>query len=236
MSEYMEKHSVSKMIGSPPGYVGYEDGGQLSGKVRRHPYSVILFDEIEKAHADVFNILLQILEDGHVTDAHGRKVSFKNTIIIMTSNAGAQQIVSPKHLGFGINEDEETDYKKMKSSVMEEVKRIFKPEFINRIDEVLVFRVLNKGDIKEVVKILLASFIKRAKEQMDISLEVTEAAICHIAESGFDKTYGARPVRRAIQTMVEDGMADRLLSYEITQGSKVVVDYIGEKIIFSTVK
>ena len=236
MSEYMEKHSVSKMIGSPPGYVGYEDGGQLSGKVRRHPYSVILFDEIEKAHADVFNILLQILEDGHVTDAHGRKVSFKNTIIIMTSNAGAQQIVSPKHLGFGINEDEETDYKKMKSSVMEEVKRIFKPEFINRIDEVLVFRVLNKGDIKEVVKILLASFIKRVKEQMDISLEVTEAAICHIAESGFDKTYGARPVRRAIQTMVEDGMADRLLSYEITQGSKVVVDYIGEKIIFSTVK
>jgi len=236
MSEYMEKHSVSKMIGSPPGYVGYEDGGQLSGKVRRHPYSVILFDEIEKAHADVFNILLQILEDGHVTDAHGRKVSFKNTIIIMTSNAGAQQIVSPKHLGFGINEDEETDYKKMKSSVMEEVKRIFKPEFINRIDEVLVFRVLNKGDIKEVVKILLASFIKRVKEQMDISLEVTEAAICHIAESGFDKTYGARPVRRAIQTMVEDGMADRLLSYEITQGSKVVVDYIGEKIIFSTGK
>ncbi len=163
-------------------------------------------------------------------------VSFKNTIIIMTSNAGAQQIVSPKHLGFGINEDEETDYKKMKSSVMEEVKRIFKPEFINRIDEVLVFRVLNKGDIKEVVKILLASFIKRVKEQMDISLEVTEAAICHIAESGFDKTYGARPVRRAIQTMVEDGMADRLLSYEITQGSKVVVDYIGEKIIFSTGK
>ena len=233
MSEYMEKHSVSKMIGSPPGYVGYEDGGQLSEKVRRHPYSVILFDEIEKAHADVFNILLQILEDGHVTDAHGRKVSFKNTIIIMTSNAGAQQIVSPKHLGFGINEDEETDYKKMKSSVMEEVKRIFKPEFINRIDEVLVFRVLNQEDIKEVVKILLGSFIKRVKEQMDISLEVTEAAICHIARSGFDKTYGARPVRRAIQTMIEDGMADRLLSHEITQGSKVVVDYIGEKIIFS---
>lgn len=233
MSEYMEKHSVSKMIGSPPGYVGYEDGGQLSEKVRRHPYSVILFDEIEKAHADVFNILLQILEDGHVTDAHGRKVSFKNTIIIMTSNAGAQQIVSPKHLGFGINEDEETDYKKMKSSVMEEVKRIFKPEFINRIDEVLVFRVLNKEDIKEIVKILLGSFIKRVKEQMDISLEVTEAAIAHIAESGFDKTYGARPVRRAIQTQIEDGMADRLLSHEIKQGDNVIVDYIDEKIIFS---
>lgn len=233
MSEYMEKHSVSKMIGSPPGYVGYEDGGQLSEKVRRNPYSVILFDEIEKAHADVFNILLQILEDGHVTDAHGRKVSFKNTIIIMTSNAGAQQIVSPKHLGFGINEDEETDYKKMKSSVMEEVKRIFKPEFINRIDEVLVFRVLNKEDIKEIVQILLGSFIKRVKEQMEISLEVTEAAIAHIAESGFDKTYGARPVRRAIQTQIEDGMADRLLSHEIKQGDNVIADYIDEKIIFS---
>lgn len=233
MSEYMEKHSVSKMIGSPPGYVGYEDGGQLSEKVRRHPYSVILFDEIEKAHTDVFNILLQILEDGHVTDAHGRKVSFKNTIIIMTSNAGAQQIVSPKHLGFGINEDEETDYKKMKSSVMEEVRRIFKPEFINRIDEVLVFRVLNKEDIKEIVKILLNGFTKRVKEQMDLTLEVTDAAIAHIAESGFDKTYGARPVRRAIQTQIEDGMADRLLSHEINQGDRVIVDYINEKIIFS---
>ncbi len=236
MSEYMEKHSVSKMIGSPPGYVGYEDGGQLSEKIRRHPYSVILFDEIEKAHTDVFNILLQILEDGHVTDAHGRKVSFKNTIIIMTSNAGAQQIVSPKHLGFGINEDEETDYKKMKSGVMEEVKRIFKPEFINRIDEVLVFRVLNKDDIKEIVKILLNVFIKRVKEQMDISLEVTEAAINHIAESGFDKTYGARPIRRAIQTQIEDSMADKLLSNEIKQGDKAVIDYTGGNIIFSTGK
>ncbi|MFG6392939.1 MAG: ATP-dependent Clp protease ATP-binding subunit [Lachnospiraceae bacterium] len=233
MSEYMEKHSVSKMIGSPPGYVGYEDGGQLSEKIRRHPYSVILFDEIEKAHTDVFNILLQILEDGHVTDAHGRKVSFKNTIIIMTSNAGAQQIVSPKHLGFGINEDEETDYKKMKSGVMEEVKRIFKPEFINRIDEVLVFRVLNKDDIKEIVKILLNVFIKRVKEQMDISLEITEAAINHIAESGFDKTYGARPIRRAIQTQIEDSMADKLLSNEIKQGDKAVIDYTGGNIIFS---
>lgn len=236
MSEYMEKHSVSKMIGSPPGYVGYEDGGQLSEKIRRHPYSVILFDEIEKAHTDVFNILLQILEDGHVTDAHGRKVSFKNTIIIMTSNAGAQQIVSPKHLGFGINEDEETDYKKMKSGVMEEVKRIFKPEFINRIDEVLVFRVLNKDDIKEIVKILLNVFIKRVKEQMDISLEVTEAAINHIAESGFDKTYGARPIRRAIQTQIEDSMADKLLSNEIKQGDKAVIDYTGGNIIFFTGK
>ncbi len=232
MSEYMEKHSVSKMIGSPPGYVGYDDGGQLSEKVRRHPYSVILFDEIEKAHADVFNILLQILEDGHVTDAHGRKISFKNTIIIMTSNAGAQQIVSPKHLGFGINEDEEADYKKMKNSVMEEVKRIFKPEFINRIDEVLVFRVLNKDDIKEIVKILIAGLDKRVKEQMDISLEVKESAIEYIAENGFDKTYGARPIRRAIQTKIEDEMADRLLDNEIKPGCKVIIDCVGDKLQF----
>ncbi len=228
MSEYMEKHSVSKMIGSPPGYVGYEDGGQLSEKVRRRPYSVILFDEIEKAHSDVFNILLQILEDGHVTDAHGRKVSFKNTIIIMTSNAGAQQIVSPKHLGFGVDNDDEADYKKMKSSVMEEVKRIFKPEFINRIDEVLVFRVLNKDDIKEIVTILLNEFAKRIKEQMGLELEVKDAAIEHLAKSGFDKTYGARPVRRAIQTQIEDDMADRLLSGEIKYGDKIIVDYDGE--------
>lgn len=234
MSEYMEKHSVSKMIGSPPGYVGYDDGGQLSEKVRRHPYSVILFDEIEKAHADVFNILLQILEDGHVTDAHGRKISFKNTIIIMTSNAGAQQIVSPKHLGFGINEDEEADYKKMKNSVMEEVKRIFKPEFINRIDEVLVFRVLNKEDIKEIVKILIAGLDKRVKEQMDISLEVKDAAIEYIAENGFDKTYGARPIRRAIQTKIEDEMADRLLDNKIKPGCKVIIDCVGDKLQFET--
>lgn len=235
MSEYMEKHSVSKMIGSPPGYVGYEDGGQLSEKVRRHPYSVILFDEIEKAHSDVFNILLQILEDGHVTDAHGRKVSFKNTIIIMTSNAGAQQIVSPKHLGFGVDDDDEADYKKMKSSVMEEVKRIFKPEFINRIDEVLVFRVLNKDDIKEIVKILLNVFAKRIKEQMGLALEVKDAAIEHLAKSGFDKTYGARPVRRAIQTQIEDDMADRLLSGEIKYGDKIIVDYDGESKLNFTV-
>ena len=196
MSEYMEKHSVSKMIGSPPGYVGYEDGGQLSEKVRRHPYSVILFDEIEKAHSDVFNILLQILEDGHVTDAQGRKVSFKNTIIIMTSNAGAQQIIAPKHLGFGVAEDEQADYKKMKSSVMEEIKRIFKPEFINRIDEILVFHVLTKENIKDIVRILLASLNKRTMAQMNISLEVSEAAVEYIAKSGFDKNYGARPIRR----------------------------------------
>ena len=225
MSEYMEKHSVSKMIGSPPGYVGYEEGGQLSEKVRRHPYSVILFDEIEKAHPDVFNILLQILEDGHVTDAQGRKISFKNTIIIMTSNAGAQRIVAPKHLGFGTTESEEADYNKMKDSVMEEVKRIFKPEFINRIDEVLVFHMLTKDDLKEIVKIFLKSLDKRTNAQMHIKLDVSESAIEHIAESGFDKNYGARPIRRAIQTQVEDLLADKLLSDEIKAGDDVVVDY-----------
>ena len=225
MSEYMEKHSVSNMIGSPPGYVGYEEGGQLSEKVRRHPYSVILFDEIEKAHPDVFNILLQILEDGHVTDAQGRKISFKNTIIIMTSNAGAQRIVAPKHLGFGTDESEEADYNKMKDSVMEEVKRIFKPEFINRIDEVLVFHMLTKDDLKEIVKIFLKSLDKRTNAQMHIKLDVSESAIEHIAESGFDKNYGARPIRRAIQTQIEDLLADKLLSDEIKAGDDVVVDY-----------
>lgn len=225
MSEYMEKHSVSKMIGSPPGYVGYEEGGQLSEKVRRHPYSVILFDEIEKAHPDVFNILLQILEDGHVTDAQGRKISFKNTIIIMTSNAGAQRIVAPKHLGFGTAESEEADYNKMKDSVMEEVKRIFKPEFINRIDEVLVFHMLTKDDLKEIVKIFLKSLDKRTNAQMHIKLDVSESAIEHIAESGFDKNYGARPIRRAIQTQIEDLLADKLLSDEIKAGDAVAVDY-----------
>ena len=225
MSEYMEKHSVSKMIGSPPGYVGYEEGGQLSEKVRRHPYSVILFDEIEKAHPDVFNILLQILEDGHVTDAQGRKISFKNTIIIMTSNAGAQSIVAPKHLGFGTDESEEADYKKMKDGVMEEVKRIFKPEFINRIDEVLVFHMLTKDDLKEIVGILLKNLNKRTNAQMHIKLEVSDAAVEHIADSGFDKNYGARPIRRAIQTEIEDLLADKLLADEIKAGDNVAVDY-----------
>ncbi len=234
MSEYMEKHSVSKMIGSPPGYVGYEDGGQLSEKVRRHPYSVILFDEIEKAHVDVFNILLQILEDGHVTDAQGRKVSFKNTIIIMTSNAGAQQIVSPRRLGFGVGEDDEADYSRMKESVMEEVKRIFKPEFINRIDEVLVFRMLTRDDVKEITRILIKSLNERTKAQMQITLDVKDAAIEHIAKSGFDKTYGARPIRRAIQSKIEDAIADRILTGDIKAGDGVVVDCVDEKMVFST--
>lgn len=232
MSEYMEKHSVSKMIGSPPGYVGYEDGGQLSEKVRRHPYSVILFDEIEKAHIDVFNILLQILEDGHVTDAQGRKVSFKNTIIIMTSNAGAQQIISPKHLGFGTKEDQEADYQKMKESVLEEVKKIFKPEFINRIDEMLVFHTLTKENIQDIVRIMLEGLKKRLEEQMSITLTVSEAAVIHLAESGFDKNYGARPIRRGIQTKIEDELADRVLSEEFGPGDDIAVDYEMEKITF----
>lgn len=233
MSEYMEKHSVSKMIGSPPGYVGYEDGGQLSEKIRRHPYSVILFDEIEKAHLDVFNILLQILEDGHVTDAQGRKVSFKNTIIIMTSNAGAQEIVQPKHLGFGAQEDDDTDYKKMKDSVMEEVKKIFKPEFINRIDEILVFHMLTQKNIQQIVRIMLDTLNKRIHAQMGLSLEVSDNAVAHLAKSGFDKNYGARPVRRAIQTQVEDELADAMLAGTIVAGDHIFVDVEKEKITFS---
>ena len=235
MSEYMEKHSVSKMIGSPPGYVGYEEGGQLSEKVRRHPYSVVLFDEIEKAHPDVFNILLQILEDGHVTDAQGRKVSFKNTIIIMTSNAGAQRIVSPSRLGFGTDDSEEADYKKMKEGVMDEVKKIFKPEFINRIDEVLVFHMLTKENLKEIVRILLRNLSSRTNAQMRINLAVSEKAVEYIADKGFDKNYDARPIRRAIQTEIEDLLADKLLAGEVKAGEKVNVDYdeTEKKIIIS---
>lgn len=235
MSEYMEKHSVSKMIGSPPGYVGYEDGGQLSEKVRRHPYSVILFDEIEKAHLDVFNILLQILEDGHVTDAQGRKVSFKNTIIIMTSNAGAQQIVAPKHLGFGTSEDAEADYKQMKENVLEEVKKIFKPEFINRIDEMLVFHTLTKENIQDIVRLMIGTLGKRLEAQLSITLEVSKEAVEYIAGSGFDKNYGARPIRRSIQTKIEDELADRVLLGDIKPGAKIAVDYLDEKITFQNV-
>lgn len=221
MSEYMEKHSVSKLIGSPPGYVGYEEGGQLSEQVRRNPYSVVLFDEIEKAHSEVFNILLQVLEDGHVTDAQGRKVSFKNTIIIMTSNAGAERIVAPKILGFGTGQNEEEQHKHMKENVMEEVKKIFKPEFLNRIDESIVFHSLSEDNIKEIVGIMLDNLKKRAEAQMSISLEFDQKAIAHLAKSGFDKTYGARPVRRAIQAQVEDQIADGVLSGAIKAGDKV---------------
>ena len=232
MSEYMEKHSVSKLIGSPPGYVGYDEGGQLSEKVRRNPYSVILFDEIEKAHPDVFNILLQVLDDGHITDAHGRKVDFKQTIIIMTSNAGAQAIVEPKQLGFISQKDEKKDYEKMKSGVMEEVRRLFKPEFLNRIDEIMVFHTLNKEEIRKIVLLLLKLLEKRCEEQMDIHLNVTNSAVDYIAEAGFDAKYGARPLRRAIQSKIEDRLANELLEGKIRRGDIVQVQYRNKEIRF----
>lgn len=232
MTEYMEKHSVSKMIGSPPGYVGYEEGGQLSEKVRRNPYSVILFDEIEKAHQDIFNVLLQVLDDGHITDAQGRKVDFKNTIIIMTSNAGAQSIVEPKKLGFTSSEDEKQDYVRMKSGVMEEVKRIFKPEFLNRIDETIVFRALNKQDMKQIVGILLKEFSARCENQMDIQIKVRDAVKQYIVDSSYDPKYGARPLRRKIQTELEDVLAEKILAGEIAAGDRVTVTMRKGKVVF----
>lgn len=223
MSEYMEKQSVSKMIGSPPGYVGYEEGGQLSEKVRQKPYSVLLFDEIEKAHPDVFNMLLQVLEDGHITDAHGRKVDFKNTIIIMTSNAGANRIISPKTLGFGQTMSEEDNHKKMKEGVMEEVKHIFKPEFINRVDEMIVFHTLNKKNIHDIAAIMLRNFVKRVKEQMEMELQISDDVIDYVARKGFDKDYGARPIRRALQNEVEDILAEAVLAGEVFRGDTVEI-------------
>nr|WP_294525073.1 ATP-dependent Clp protease ATP-binding subunit [uncultured Blautia sp.] len=232
MSEYMEKHSVSKLIGSPPGYVGYEEGGQLSEKVRRNPYSVILFDEIEKAHPDVFNILLQVLDDGHITDAHGRRVDFKQTIIIMTSNAGAQAIVEPKRLGFISEEDGKKDYERMKAGVMDEVRRIFKPEFLNRIDEIMVFHTLKKEDIKKIVSILLKKLETRCQEQMNITLRVAASVKDYLAESGFDSKYGARPLRRAIQTRIEDPLANEVLEGRIHQGDLVSVQMKNKQVRF----
>ena len=233
MSEYMEKHSVSKMIGSPPGYVGHEDGGQLSEKVRRNPCSVMLFDEIEKAHPDVFNILLQVLDDGHITDSQGRKVDFKNTIIIMTSNAGAQSIIEPKKLGFGAKEDEKQDHERMKASVMEEVKRIFKPEFLNRIDETIVFRALNKDDMKKIIGIMVRDLQKRCKEQLQIDLVVREAAKEFIVEKAYDRKYGARPLRRKLQDEVEDRLADALIRGEIHAKDRGIVTTKNKEIIVS---
>ena len=221
MSEYMEKHSVSKLIGSPPGYVGYDEGGQLSEKVRRKPYSVLLFDEIEKAHPDVFNILLQVLDDGHITDAQGRKIDFKNTVIIMTSNAGAVNIVSPKKLGFIAAEDAAQDYAMMKDKVMNEVRQLFKPEFLNRIDETIVFHALNKEHIKKIVRLMLDELAARTKEQLDITLSASKTAVEHLAEAGFDEKYGARPLRRAIQTEVEDPLAEALLDSRVKRGDPV---------------
>ena len=223
MSEYMEKHSVSKIVGSPPGYVGYEEGGQLSEKVRRNPYSVILFDEIEKAHPDVFNILLQVLDDGHITDSQGRKIDFKNTVLIMTSNAGASRIVSPKTLGFAARENKETDYKNMKDGVMDEVRRLFKPEFLNRIDEIVVFHQLDRDNMKQIVDILLGNIEKRSESQMEIKLSFDDAAREFLIEKGYDPKYGARPLRRAIQNELEDKLAEAMLDDKVKAGDEVLV-------------
>ena len=232
MSEYMEKHSVSKMIGSPPGYVGYDEGGQLSEKIRKNPYSVILFDEIEKAHPDVFNILLQILDDGRLTDAHGKMIDFKNTIIIMTSNAGASAIMSPKNLGFTPDNSEKASYERMKSNVMEEVKRTFKPEFINRIDEILVFHALTKADMKKIAAIMLDELARRVKDTMSLELKIRPAVKEHIAEKGYDPKYGARPARRAVRDLVEDPLAEKILAGEIKEADTVEVSMKKDKIIF----
>lgn len=233
MSEYMEKHSVSKLIGSPPGYVGFEDGGQLSDKVRQNPYSVVLFDEIEKAHPDVFNILLQVLDDGHITDSKGRKISFKNTIIIMTSNAGANRIVDPKHLGFSQGDTEKQDYEKMKSSVMEEVKQMFKPEFINRIDDIIVFHALTEKEIKSIVGLMLKGLAKQVKEQMDIHLTFTAGLKSYLAKESYDKKFGARPLRRMIQNKVEDQLAEEVLAGNVCAGQQVRVGYKGNQVTFT---
>ena len=233
MSEYMEKHSVSKLIGSPPGYVGFEDGGQLCDKVRQNPYSVVLFDEIEKAHPDVFNVLLQVLDDGHITDSKGRKVSFKNTIIIMTSNAGANRIVDPKRLGFRQGDTEKQDYEKMKSSVMEEVKQMFKPEFINRIDDIIVFHTLSENEVKNIVGLMLKGLAKQVQEQMDIYLTFTAGLKAYIAKESYDKKYGARPLRRMIQNKVEDQLAEEILAGNVCKGQQVSVGYKNNQVNFT---
>lgn len=233
MSEYMEGHSVSKMIGSPPGYVGFEEGGQLSEKVRRNPYSVVLFDEIEKAHPDVFNVLLQVLDDGHITDSKGRKVSFKNTVLIMTSNAGAQRIVDPKNLGFATEKSETKDYEKMKSNVMEEVKRSFKPEFINRIDDIIVFHQLNNENMKEIVNLLASNLYKRCEDQLGIHLTITAALKEHLVKKYADNKMGARPLKRAIQSVVEDALAEEILQKKVVPGDKVSAGFKDGKVVFT---
>ena len=232
MSEYMEKHSVSKMIGSPPGYVGHEEGGQLSEKVRRRPYSVVLFDEIEKAHPDVFNILLQVLDDGHITDSKGRKIDFSNTVIIMTSNAGAKAIIEPKKLGFAAKDDPAGDYKRMKQNVMDEVKQIFRPEFLNRIDEIIVFHALEKTHMKKIVTLMCRDFTKRIEDQMDIRLTLRESAKALIAEKGTDAKYGARPLRRALQTELEDKLAEAILNGEVKRGDCIEAGTVKKEIRF----
>ena len=233
MSEYMEKHSVSKLIGSPPGYVGYDEGGQLSEKVRRNPYSILLFDEIEKAHPDVFNILLQVLDDGHITDSQGRRIDFKNTVIIMTSNAGASNIVAPKKLGFFSETDEKADYNRMKTSVMEEVKHLFKPEFLNRIDDIIVFHSLTQEHIRKIVTIMMNEISKRAMDQMGIELHASEGVLRMLSETGFDPVYGARPLRRAIQNKVEDALAEEILRGKVRKGDRVRLTLNGKEIKIS---
>lgn len=233
MTEYMEKHSVSKLIGSPPGYVGYDEGGQLSEKVRRNPYSVVLFDEVEKAHPDVFNVLLQVLDDGHITDSTGRVVDFKNTVIIMTSNAGAENIVAPKSLGFTSETSEEKEHEDMKSKVMEEVKRIFRPEFINRIDDIIVFHMLKKEQIGQIVDIMMRTVNNRIMEQMSLSVELDDEAKAYIVDKGYDSKYGARPLRRTIQNEIEDVMAEKILEGSIKAGNKVLVTVKDGKLNFS---
>lgn len=234
MSEFMEKHSISKLIGSPPGYVGYDDGGQITEKIRRKPYSVLLFDEIEKAHPDVFNILLQVLDDGHITDSQGRKIDFKNCVIIMTSNAGARSITENKKLGFSANENETKTYNNMKKNVMEQVKKTFKPEFLNRIDDIIVFHTLSEDEVKEISKIMIDELIKRVKENIDVNLNITDLAIEKIAEIGYDSSYGARPLRRAIQTNIEDIFAEKMLEGAFTRGENVTIDYKEDFILYKS--
>jgi ATP-dependent Clp protease ATP-binding subunit ClpC len=232
MSEYMEKHSVSKLVGSPPGYVGYEEGGQLSEKVRRNPYSVVLLDEIEKAHPDVFNILLQILEDGRLTNSQGRVIDFRNTIIIMTSNVGARLIIEPKKLGFGLDTSTiDKKYEEMKGNVMGELKKTFRPEFINRVDEIIVFHPLEEEHIMKIVGIMIKELAKRLKEN-DIRIEVTAQVETMLVKKGFDKMYGARPLRRVIQSMLEDKLAEEMLEGNLKAGDDILIDLVGEEISF----
>ena len=233
MSEFMEKHTVSKLIGSPPGYVGYDEGGQMSEKVRRNPYSVVLFDEIEKAHPDIFNVLLQVLDDGRITDSTGRVVDFKNTVIIMTSNAGAQNIIQPKNLGFMSQTDEKKDHENMKNKVMEEVKKLFKPEFLNRIDDIIVFHTLSKDEIGQIVDLMINSVNKRTQEQMKISIELDKDAKDYIVSKGYDSKYGSRPLRRTIQNEIENVLAEKILEGEVKNGSKVLVSCKDGKLSFS---
>ena len=233
MSEYMEKHSVSKIIGSPPGYVGFGEGGQLSEQIRRHPYSVILFDEIEKAHPDVFNILLQVLDDGHITDSNGRKVDFKNTVIIMTSNAGANRIIAPKYLGFSVdNTDKAKNHERMKKGVMEEVKQIFRPEFLNRIDETIVFAVLTKEEVKKIAKLFIDELKVRLLNEHQITLKITSSAMDLLADKGYDENYGARPLRRVIQNEIEDQLAEEILDGKVKKGDEVIVTTKKNAVVF----